>query len=346
MTPRSIDTIDLTLNWAYAFGKPEVEGDFRTEPEDFVVDEFLGFEPAGEGEHVYLQVQKRNNNTAWVVKLLARLAGVKPMDVGYCGLKDRNAVTRQWFSVYLPKGDEPNWSEINDETIEVLKVSRHNKKLRRGTHVCNHFQIRLRNLSGALESLPERLEQVKAVGVPNYFGEQRFGRGAQNLVRAEELLVDRIKVKNRQLRGLYISAARSYLFNAVLSQRIQAGTWQQLLPGEVRSEAGLATGPLWGRGRPLVSEQVAELEQQKLGELQTWCDGLEHVGLDQERRQLQLLSAGFSFLLADADLTLKFALPPGCYATAVLRELCLLREVSQQGEISQGNEMPAAGDVV
>jgi len=346
MTSRTIDAVDLTLSWAHAFGKPELEGDFRTEPEDFVVDEYLGFEPSGEGEHVYLQVQKRNNNTAWVVKLLARLADVKPMDVGYCGLKDRNAVTRQWFSVYLPKGEEPSWSDINDETIEVLKVSRHNKKLRRGTHICNHFQIRLRNLSGALESLPERLDKVKNLGVPNYFGEQRFGRGAQNLVRAEELLVDRIKVKNRQLRGLYISAARSYLFNAVLSQRIKSANWQQILPGEVVSDTGLATGPLWGRGRPLVSEAVAELEQLQIARLQTWCDGLEHVGLDQERRQLQLVSAGFSYQLHDADLTLKFALPPGCYATAILREVCELREACGAGEISQGNEMPVTGDVV
>jgi len=334
MTSRTIDAVDLTLSWAYAFGNPEVAGDFRTTPEDFVVDEFLGFEPSGEGEHVYLQVRKRNNNTAWIVKLLARLADVKPMDVGYCGLKDRNAVTKQWFSVYLPKGEEPNWSDINDDTVEVLKVSRHNKKLRRGTHVCNHFQIRLRNLSGALESLPERLAKIESLGVPNYFGEQRFGRGAQNLVRAEELLVSRIKVKNRQLRGLYISAARSYLFNAVLSKRVQDTSWQQLLPGEVSSEAGLATGPLWGRGRPLVSERVAELEQLQVSALQSWCDGLEHVGLDQGRRQLQLLSAGFSYQLVDTDLTLKFALPPGCYATAMLREICQL------------NEMPAASDMV
>mgnify|MGYP000435625687 CR=1 FL=1 len=346
MTSRAIDAVDLSLGWAYAYGKPEISGDFRTEPEDFVVDEFLGFEPSGEGEHVYLQVQKRNNNTAWVVKLLARLAGVKPMDVGYCGLKDRNAVTRQWFSIYLPKGDEPNWSEINDETIEVLKVSRHNKKLRRGTHVCNHFQIRLRHLSGALASLPDRLATVKKLGVPNYFGEQRFGRGAQNLVRAEELLVDRIKVKNRQLRGLYISAARSYLFNTVLNERIKGGSWQQLLPGEVPSEAGLATGPLWGRGRPLVSEAVAELEQLQISQLQTWCDGLEHVGLDQERRQLQLLSAGFSYQLNDADLSLQFALPPGCYATAILREVCVLREACIAAELGQPKEMPESGDVV
>lgn len=333
MTSRTLDAVDLTLSWAYAYGKPEVSGDFRTEPEDFVVDEFLGFEPTGEGEHVYLQVQKRNNNTAWVVKLLARLAGVKPMDVGYCGLKDRNAVTRQWFSVYLPKGEAPNWADINDDTIEVLRVSRHNKKLRRGTHVCNHFQIRLRHLSGSLASLPERLESVKQLGVPNYFGEQRFGRGAQNLVRAEELLVDRIKVKNRQLRGLYISAARSYLFNAVLSERVQRSMWQHSLPGEILSEAGLATGPLWGRGRPQVSDEVAELEQLQIAQLQTWCDGLEHVGLDQERRQLQLLAAGFSYQLIDEDLTLKFALPPGCYATAILREVCELREASVSSEM-------------
>ncbi len=322
------ETIDRSLNWAYAYGRPKISADFRTEPEDFIVDEILGFELSGVGEHVYLHIQKRNNNTAWIVKLLARLADVKPMDIGYCGLKDRHAVTTQWFSVYLPKGSEPDWTDINDETISVLATTRHNKKLRRGSHLANRFQIRLRNMRGDLDALPERLNELLASGVPNYFGDQRFGRGAQNLTRVREVLIDRVKMKNRQLRGLIISSARSYLFNSVLSERLSAGTWQQVLPGEVVSDQGLATGPLWGRGRVSVTEEVASIEASVMAPFAEWRDGLEHVGLDQERRVLQLLPAAFSYEQIDTDLTLKFTLPPGTYATAVLREISQLNDCS------------------
>lgn len=320
------EAVDLSLNWVYAFGVPTVSADYRCEPEDFQVDEDLGYEPSGEGEHVYLHVWKRGNNTNWVVKLLARLADVQPMDVGYCGLKDRHAVTTQWFSVYLPKGEEPNWRDIEDDTIKVLRVTRHNRKLRRGSHRINRFKLVLRHLSGELDGLPDRLQQV-AKGVPNYFGDQRFGIDAQNLVKAHQLLVEKQKIKNRQTKSLVMSSARSYLFNRVLSRRVANESWLQPLAGDVMDD-GLPTGPLWGRGR-LASQDVAlGLESEIVAELQEWCEPLEHTGLTQERRKLLLLPEGFESKLSGDQLTLSFALPPGCFATAVLRELCEITDVS------------------
>lgn len=317
--------IDYSLSWAYAYGKPAVSADFRSVPEDFFVDEQLDFEFSGGGEHVVLHIQKRGDNTDWLARQIARLADVAPADVGYCGLKDRHAVTRQWFSVYLPKGEEPDWQQLNSESVQLLAVTRHCRKLRRGSHLGNRFKLVLRHLDGDIDGLLQRLPLIAEQGVPNYFGEQRFGRGAGNLELANRLLVDGVKIKNRQKRTMAMSAARSYLFNAVLSRRVADGVWNNPLEGDPEA----ASGPMWGRGRPLSQGACLALEKQVLAPLADWRDGMEHVGLKQERRALQLIPQNLQWELRGDQLQLVFALPPGTYATAVLRELCLLRDVSQ-----------------
>ena len=324
-------TKQFSLDWAYALGQPLGSADFRSQPEDFQVTENLGFELSSAGEHVYLHLEKRGDNTIWLAKQIARLAEVNPSDVGYCGLKDRHAVTQQWFSVYLPKGAEPDWRQLNSETVTLLGSTRHVKKLRRGMHTFNHFVIRLRNYSGDNAQLTDRLEQIKQQGVPNYFGEQRFGHSGNNLIEANGLLVDGVKVKNRQMRGLYLSAARSFLFNQVLSYRIANNSWQTLIAGDVADVVNTAipTGPLWGRGRLATQTDCLALEEQVLAPWQDWSHGLEHVGLAQERRALLLPISEFKFALEESFIELSFALPPGCFATAVLRELCCLNDVSR-----------------
>lgn len=325
----------FSLDWAYAYGKPEVTGLFRQSPEDFQVVEHLGFELSGQGEHVYLHLEKRGENTDWLARQIARFAGVHSNDVSYAGMKDRHAVTSQWFSVYFPKGTEPNWHELESETLRLLEVTRHTQKLRRGAHQSNHFCIRLHQLEGDLAGLPERLERVIAGGIPNYFGLQRFGHSGNNLLEANRLLVEGTRIANRQKRGLMMSAARSYLFNQVLSERIKAGTWKTQLEGEVCTEEGFGTGPLWGRGRSPVSAECAALEARVLSDLVSWCDGLEHVGLSQERRSLMLKPQQFTARLIDVDqasgttLEVSFSLPPGTYATAILREISLLNELKE-----------------
>ncbi len=333
-------TSEFPIDWAYAYGEPQVEGLFRRQLDDFIVDENLGFELTGSGEHVYLHIEKRGDNTAWLARQIARLAEVQPMDVGYAGLKDRHGVTRQWFSVYFPKGEEPSWTEINSETVSLLEVCRHNKKLRRGSHASNRFCIRLHDLKGRLDDLEERLTRVAQQGVPNYFGQQRFGHDGNNLNEAQRLLVEGGKIKNRQKRGLILSAARSYLFNRVLSARVANGSWQTLLGGEPSlpsaqsSESSvLPTGPLWGRGRPLGAGECEAFESAELSSLNAWKEGLEHVGLSQERRLLSLVPEQFSANLDQASLEVTFCLPPGTYATAILRELLLLKDVSLQQDM-------------
>lgn len=309
----------FSLDFPRAYGELTASADFRTEPEDFQVDEFLGFEPLGEGEHVYLHVCKRGENTAWVAEKIAELAGVRVMDVGYCGRKDRHAVTAQWFSVYLPKPEmEPDWQALNSDTIHLLSAARHTHKLRRGDHQKNHFVIRLRNVvTPDKAALEQKLKQVLAEGVPNYYGEQRFGRDGNNLNEAQAILVDRKQIRDKQRRSLYLSAARSYLFNLVVAARVAAGNWKTLIEGEPES---VPTAPLWGRGRALSQGALAELEHIALNPLSSWCNGLEHAGLTQERRPLVLKPDNPGWKWEGDDLILSFALGSGEFATTILAE--------------------------
>lgn len=327
---------------AYAYGVPALTGVIRATPEDFQVDEVLGFEPSGSGEHACLLIRKRNTNTAFVAERLARLAAIKPMDVSYAGLKDRHAVTTQWFSLYLSNKSEPDWNQLNSDEIEILKVTRHNRKLRRGTLQGNRFTLVVRQLQGDPSGLEGRLRQIAQHGVPNYFGEQRFGY--ENLDKVTAMFEGRLKVHDRNKRSLYLSSARSAIFNDLLSRRVEAGTWSSGLAGDVMMLDGshsifLAeeidatitqrlqiqdihpTGPLWGTGELPTRGVVQQLEQQLQTEHPLFCRGLEEAGLKQERRALRLPVGELSWQIEDDRLTLTFFLPAGSYATVVLREL-------------------------
>ncbi len=320
---QSISPLEFSLDFPYAYGQPDANASFRVEPEDFQVDETLGFEPLGEGEHVYLHVWKRGENTAWVAEKIAELAKVKVMDVGYCGRKDRHAVTTQWFSVYLSKQElEPDWAPLNSETIKILAISRHQHKLRRGDHETNRFIIRLRDFTLTDKSLFEqKITQVLAQGVPNYYGEQRFGRNANNLSEAHAILVEGKRIRDKQKRGLMLSAARSYLFNQVLAARVLAKNWQEVVNGEPDV---FPTAPLWGRGRSAATDQALAIEVTAMDAWADWRDGLEHVGLSQERRALVLKPDAASWCWLGDDLELTFSLGSGEFATTILRELTVL----------------------
>lgn len=322
----------FSLDFPFAYGQPNTIGVFRQSPEDFRVDEVLGYEPVGTGEHVYLHIRKRGENTAWVAEHIARLANVNVNDVGYCGRKDRHAVTTQWFSVYFPKGQAPDWQSLNSESVTVLQASRHTHKLRRGEHQLNRFVIQLRDCQ--VDDMPlfeQRLKQVFTHGVPNYFGEQRFGRDGNNLQQAQALLVEGKAIRDRQKRGLMLSAARSYLFNQVLATRVLQDNWTQSLSGDVFRKP---TGPLWGRGRSQVSADTLFQEQAVLVDWQAWCEALEHVGLQQERRPLVLHPENSEWRWLQEgqghNLEVSFALAAGEFATAVLREMMLLRTYASE----------------
>lgn len=338
-----------------AHGAAVLEAQLRTTPEDFRVEELPAFEPSGSGEHLLLTVEKRGMNTAFAAKRLAQWAGVGDMAIGYAGMKDRHAVTRQRFSVHLPRRVAPDLAALQDEDLRVIEHHWHSRKLPRGALAGNRFVLVLRDVRGGRDAIEARLQAVAAHGVPNYFGEQRFGRDGDNVANARAMFAGR-RVRREQ-RGVLLSAARSQLFNRVLAARVAAGNWAGLqdgrgLDGEVwmldgsRSVFGpepfndilaqrLAdfdihpTGPLWGRGELRSRDAVAALELAALAddESLTLRQGLEAAGLDQERRALRLRPTELGWRwLDEAALELAFVLPPGAYATVVLAELGGLRE--------------------
>ena len=308
----------------FAYGKPVCESQFRVEPEDFQVREQLGFDLSGDGEHLCLCVEKRNQNTRWVARQIAQALTVQEMDIGFCGMKDRRAVTSQWFSVHT--ANTPKQLSLGDG-IEVLALTRHHKKLRRGVHGANDFVIRLRDVVGDRGDIEDRLQKIALQGVPNYFGEQRFGINGGNLIEAEKLLArisqppgKRRRGRNSQQRGgIYLSAARSYLFNQVLARRVADDTWHTPFTDE-----GTPEGPLWGRGRSRAGAAVRALEEAVLAGWNDWCHSLEFSGLQQERRVLVLLPEDFRWQWLGNHLELAFSLPSGGYATSVLREVSQL----------------------
>ena len=304
------------------------------------------------GEHLYVHIRKRNQNTRWVAAEIARQLELPEVAIGFCGLKDRRAVTTQWFSLHLPEHHRPvregslsvvsNNSKSNAfpqqdkqilqrlhlEECEILTHQRGSKKLRRGMHIGNRFKLRLRKVEGKRAAIQQRLEQI-VLGVPNYFGEQRFGIGGQNLVHADALL-RRPRIRGGGRQGLYLSAARSYLFNQILAARIKAKCWTSPLAVEnINQSAAQADvspdGALWGRGRSTAHSALVDFESSVLSPWSAWLHGLEHCGLTQERRGLILKPENFQSQWQTNDLVLTFELPVGTYATAVLRELLSAR---------------------
>jgi len=335
----------LAPKWPYAFGGASCRAVLKTEPEDFRVDEVTLVEPDGQGEHVLLRIEKRNANTDWVATRLARYAGVPRRDVSYAGKKDRRALTRQWFSVRMAGRPEPDWSAFESSEIRVLSSSRHSRKLRTGALRGNRFVIRARGLQGDRQQLLDRLECLTRYGMPNYFGEQRFGRDNANLGAALAMFAGTAVRLSREKRGLYLSAARSLLFNSVLSRRVAAGTWNQPIAGERlmldgsrnsfipdRLDAEILrrfavmdihpSGPLWGRGDLQSEGDAGLLERESLAPLAEFRDGVERAGLKQERRSLRARISDLSWTFAGDEVELRFFLPKGVYATAMLRE-CL-----------------------
>lgn len=331
------------LNVPIAFGAPLGRADFRRAPEDFVVREWLGFEPDGEGEHVLLKVRKRGANTIWVAQQLARIANVPTSEIGYAGLKDRDAVAEQAFTVPYRSAIGLNWIGVSGEGFEVIAAARHSRKLKRGALKGNEFLIVLRDFSGDRAALEERLWLIAQRGVPNYFGPQRFGQGARNVAVAMRWFQGGVPPANRVQRGFAISAARSAIFNAVLAARVRAGTWDRLLDGDLANldgtgsifavgspDATLAarcaaldihpTGPLW-HGDSSAEGEVAELERCIANELPVLAQGLAQVGLRPERRALRVRVSELTWGFEGNDVKLSLRLPRGAFATAVLHEV-------------------------
>lgn len=345
---------------AYLHGKPKSKGLLRVKQSDFKVIEQLPFLPCGEGEHLLIYIRKTGANTVFVARELAKYFNVKEALVSYAGLKDRFAVTEQWFGVHVPGKQAYDLNDLIIEGVEVLSYARHNKKLRTGALTGNRFELILREVT-ELNALQERWQTIVKQGVPNYFGEQRFGIDGGNINKALALFAG-TKVKDKKKRGLYLSAARSTIFNAIINERIHQHTFAKISAGDVLMLAGTQsvfhldtvddsikqrliekdvdiTASMWGAGELMTSAEPEMLEQGVADRHTEFSQGLPRFGLKQERRRIRLTVQDANIGVLPSEQTasdslpaviLSFTLAAGSYATTVLRELIDYQDCTQR----------------
>lgn len=346
----------------YRFGIPQSTGVIKQQIEDFVVTEDLGYEPSGEGEHVFLWVEKRGTNTAYVAEQLAKQTGLPLRSVTYAGRKDKFALTRQWFGLHAPNGLQHPIESISIEGVNVLSQTRHNKKLRVGQLKGNRFELVVRELTKS-DSLIEKLEIIKHQGVPNYFGDQRFGvmRADDGSIQYGGTLALAMRmaegevIRNRNKRNMAISALRSAIFNAFVSARLAQGTFDKVCPGDAciltgsrsffieqgdtlaesqrRYEENVLSpsAPLLGAGSRATHSDIGTFESQLETLYAPYLQCLQLAGVKTLRRKVKLMPQALEWQVANDRLTIQFSLESGCFATSVLRECVMLNPTQESG---------------
>ena len=328
----------------YPYGEPHQTGVIKSQADDFRVIENLGFEPCGEGEHLFLYIEKKNLTTQDLIEQIAREFTVKPRDIGYSGLKDKLAVTQQWLSVHLP--GQMNSTEIPSPShYKLLQHGWHNKKIRAGTHRSNSFEVMVRNVAELSSQTQQQIDDIKEFGMANYFGEQRFGAQQDNVERAIHSFTNerRTRKLSRTKRSLYISALRSFLFNQILSQRIEQSHWHQPLQGDVFMLSGShslfseiiddsildrfqqhdisSAASMYGAGSRMLSEMALALEDDIFHQHPQIVECLDAQKVKLQMRTTRVTVQAFN-VIHDADtqsLTVSATLPSGCFFTTLLK---------------------------
>ena len=334
----------------FPYGDARVAARLKSVPADFEVEEQLGFEMDGEGEHLFLWVEKSGLGTAELIERMARDFGLAPSAFGYSGLKDKHALTRQWLSLHLPGKSDP-FERPEGDGYRVLRQQRHTKKLRPGTHRYNRFRLLLREVDALAEPTRAQIDAIRSGGFANYFGYQRFGRNADNVEQALQTL-GRRRVSRRQ-QGILLSALRSHLFNRVLRRRIELGHWCEPLQGDVFMLRGShsifseipddalrerfrqldisSCASLYGSGRNLLSGAALEIEREQQAAAGDIIDCLQRYRSRLQMRALRALAEEFEFEYDAARkcLRLEFKLAAGSYATSLLQHFLLLEDASR-----------------
>ncbi len=330
--------------------KITAQGEIRTSPEDFSVIEHIETDFTHSGEHLWFKLEKINSNTAWVATQLASACKVPARQVGYAGMKDRHAVTQQWFSVQLPKITDINIikDKLPDE-VTMLEHHWHKSKLKTGQLTANEFKLVVRNITGDVSTVVDTIQSIKQRGVPNYFGPQRFGHDLNNIQQAQDWFTGQIRVNNKKMRGILISTARSHIFNLIVAERIRQGIWHQVIPGDIvqldgshswfpasdATETELTerlaafdihlTAALWGEDNVQSTSQCAEFENSMAATLPDYQSGFTRHRVKQDRRAIRTYPHELKHAWHDDALQISFKLQPGAYATSVLREIIQTR---------------------
>jgi tRNA pseudouridine13 synthase len=323
-----------------------VPGVWKESPEDFVVEEVPAYEPCGAGDHLWLWLEKRGIGTVEAIARLARALGRREREFGYAGLKDAQAVTRQWLSIeHL---DPALVQQLELPGLRVLRVARHQNKLRKGHLHGNRFDLIVRQVpDGGAALLAAHLAHCAQHGAPNWFGMQRFGSGGRNLAKGLAVLRDPARAARRMPRAvlsLVVSSVQSEVFNRVLAARL--ATIDRLLPGDLailhRNGAVFPvadpaaeqprcdsfelspSGPLPGPAMPWPTGEPLQLEQRALASLALDPEAFGRMPRDSHegtRRALRMRVLDPAAEQVEGGVRLRFRLDRGCYATAVLSEL-------------------------
>jgi len=281
--------------------------------------------------------------------------------VGYAGLKDRHAVTRQWFSLPI-NNKEPDLTHLfNKDEFTLVEKGFYGVKLKRGALGGNQFRLVIRNVKGIKADIEQRLELIKNNGVPNYFGQQRFGNDNENLFQAAKLYQTGKRPRNRQKASMYFSASRSYLFNHMLANRVRMSSWDKPIEGEVFGFSGSLRGfaqehtdeekgrfnekdihptcALWGKGESVAKGELDTIEKSVVEANDLFAQGIVRQGMKQERRVSRLLLPDLTWEWSSEEvLILSFELGSGLFATSVLRELGNIVEVDHHLPNIENNE--------
>jgi tRNA pseudouridine13 synthase len=338
-----------------------IGGQLKQDCDDFLVEEIPAYEPIGDGTHLFLWIEKRDLTTQQVLRRITNVTGVGERDIGTAGLKDRTAVTRQYVSIPVDQAD--NIENIEDDTVRILHKTRHRNKLRTGHLRGNRFSILVRDVcSDALTIARSIQEEIERLGVPNYFGEQRFGiqgntleTGLQ-LLRGELQSADLPRNKRRFLLRLSVSAVQSMLFNNALRERIEDRCLHTVLSGDVMQKTttgGLfavddveaeqvrydqrettITGPIFGPSMTSPKETTADREERILEASGLGWDAFRRFPRLSRgtRRPYSVWPSELSIEEELNGLRFRFALPKGSYATTFLREFMRNESVKEQPE--------------
>lgn len=349
----------MSLNYKQLFPtlhQIQAQGLIKQSPQDFKVTEIIDIDFSGEGEHLYLYIEKISTNTDWLAIELAKICQISARDVSYAGMKDRHAVTRQWFSLQLPKQrDLKVISENLPKGCTLLDSNWHSKKLKRGQLKSNHFELLIHGVTGSKESIESNIESIKQNGAPNYFGSQRFGIDMNNIVKAEAFFANPKKRITRTKRSLLISSARSLIFNTIVAERIKAKNWNRSLQGDILQLDGTnswfdskdadnneimkrlesfdihLTAALWGDYDQEANSDRAQLELECANQYPDLKKGLENIRMNSDRRSIRVVPINISYTWNDATtLKLEFSLAKGCYATSIMREILNTQDESKR----------------
>lgn len=337
---------DILAPFAYLLGKPSADAKVKAQAQDFQVIEDLGYEFTGEGEHFMVKIRKQGENTTYVANELAKACGVQSKNVSWAGLKDRHAVTEQWLSVHLPKqGDELDIAEFEAQhpQVKIVETARHNKKLRPGDLKGNKFTIRLVDVTD-IQDVEARLAKIQSLGVPNYFGAQRFGKEGSNLSEARRWGRDNVRTRNQNKRSLYLSTARSWIFNHIVSHRIESECFNLLLDGDLVQDTNgelvlvdesnkqdlqklitdgkrLLTASLAGDNALPTQGEAEQLENKFLDAEPDLMKLIRGNRMRHDRRPVALYANDMAWNVENNDVVVSFSLPAGSFATSILREV-------------------------